>query len=267
MLGHIGLLDLWVYYGEMNQRLEVCFTVCGYFDWVWLDALYDNQRVEVCWSFLFWTEAGLDRCPWDGDQRICELCLDNRSSWFSFFVSQVKFIWQHLWYGLLVLQLLDLMGLSGGAMFCFTLLHAVSSVDLIFPDLLWTLSSYGDKIWTFRLIWWIDKIWRLLWSTTNRKTQCSLFSSPEETCVVSIALFLWHWLWFFLLPFCGCRLFSPRHVGSHSNMLPFWFVILSVVYFIICTPYPCVPVGLLPAWLAVCSIRWNCGCALYVESG
>jgi len=101
---------------------------------------------------------------------------------------------------------------------------------------------------------------------TNRKTQCSLFSSPEETCEVSIALFLWHWLWFFLLPSCGCRLFSPRHVGSHSNMLPFWFVILSVVYYYLyslsmcsCWSVACLACCLqytLELWLcSVCGVR------------
>jgi len=36
-----------------------------------------------------------------------------------------------------------------------------------------------------------------------------------------------------------------------QNMLPFWFLILSVVYFVICTPHPCVSVGLLGLFFAV----------------
>jgi len=36
-----------------------------------------------------------------------------------------------------------------------------------------------------------------------------------------------------------------------QNMLTYWFLILSVVYFVICTPHPCVSVGLLGLFFAV----------------
>ena len=30
-------MNLPMVYNSMNQRIEVCFTVCGYFDWLWLN--------------------------------------------------------------------------------------------------------------------------------------------------------------------------------------------------------------------------------------
>jgi len=108
-------------YGEMNQRVEVCFTF-GY------------GSMPCCGLELYWIV--------DHGMGIREFA---NSDWiidppqFSFFVCTVKFSLQHLWYGLLVIQLLDLWDFPGGGLFCFTMLHAVSSVDFIFPDLLWTL--------------------------------------------------------------------------------------------------------------------------------
>jgi hypothetical protein len=52
---------------------------------------------------------------------------------------------------------------------------------------------------------------------------------------------------------------------------PFWFVILSVVYFPICTPLPSVSVSLLACWASCLRVQYMLelmgGLCMYVESG
>jgi len=93
--------------------------------------------------------------------------------------------------------------------------------------------SYVDKIWTFRLIWWMYKVRRLLWSINLDGTSynwknpvLSVLISWRSFCSLSCLLLL-ALTGFLLPPSCGCRLFSASHAGSHQNLSQFWHLILS----------------------------------------
>ena len=81
---------------------------------------------------------------------------------------------------------------------------------------------------------------KILGALHNRKLSYAELS-PEETTVVLAAF--------------ACSIDQAMLVAI-QNMLPFWFLILYVVYFVICTTHPCVSVGLL-AWpgMRICSFR------------